>query len=888
VSAPGDGGDGDSRLGRLCRAGRAHPTAVKITAALMWGALVAAAAVHLPKLSFDNDTWLPAANPLRAELESFRAEFEPHEALLVAVELPVDFFAPEMTRAVRELEAALAALPAVRHVLSPVSATTIIKRGDALEITAFGDALDKGLLDAESYRARFDLSPYAGKLLSPAHRVVALRVGVDRAGAEARARAVAAIEATVRRHVAAIDAVAHLAGEAALKDELNRATRAQLPRLLALAALALAVFLRLACGGWRRAALVFTAAGAAVAAGLGLTAALGLPVNAVLLALPVMLAVIAVADALHILARWDGLGGDGGPSRHPRSLLSGGGGGDGHGHGDGDSDGDTGDARHSHSDSDGATTARLTVTIGQTWLPCLAASVTSAVGFGAFALSELVPLRHFGWASAAAILYAYPLIVGALWGGLWLLPGLRRAPVGRFPWGRLVAAVYQLSTARAGRITLAALVVAALLGGGLIHLRTETNFLSVFFAEDSRVRRAFDLVDARLGGSGRVEVVLRGDAGDFATVDALAQVRRIAGRAVAIGTVNHVDSYLLPVALTHEAFVGDIPPRHPRSLLSGGDGESGDGEGDGEGDHGESGDGEVDGDGDGHGEGDHGESGDGEVATTATLPTTDAALAQELLFLSLSRSASRRDVLSPYLNFDHSGARLSLQTANLDSPQLRRTIAAATTAAGDFTVTDTATNTATNTVTDIGTVTNATTVTDIGTVTNPTVTITGFGVFIHHLGRLVLRTQAFSLALTLTVIGALLLVQFGWRAGLCGFTVNLLPLIATAGLVAWLGHPFDFAAILIAGVTLGLSVDDTIHFLHHYRRGGDKNIARALHRTARPIVITSALFCCGLAVVGASDLVVLRKFAAFTTFGITAALLATLVVLPALLRLSEK
>jgi len=802
----------------------------------MWGALVAAAAVHLPKLAFDNDTWLPVANPLRAELESFRAEFEPHEALLVAVELPVAFFAPEMTRAVRELDAALAALPAVRHVLSPVSATTILRRGDALEITAFGDALDKGLLDAESYRARFDSSPYAGKLLSPAHRVVALRVGVDRAGAESRARAVAAIEATVRRHVAAIEGVAHLAGEAALKDELNRATRAQLPRLLALAALALAVFLRLACGDWRRAALVFTAAAAAVGACLGLTAALGLPVNAVLLALPVMLAVIAVADALHILARWDGLGGDGG-----------------------DGDG-------AHGDSDSAATARLTVTIGQTWLPCLAASVTSAVGFGAFALSELVPLRHFGWASAAAILYAYPLIVGALWGGLWLLPGLRRAPVGRFPWGRLAAAVYQLSTARAGRITLAALVVAALLGGGLAHLRTETNFLSVFFAEDSRVRRAFDLVDARLGGSGRVEVVLRGDAGDFATVDALAQVGRIAGRAAAIGTVNHVDSYLLPVALAHEAFVGD---------------------------------------GDGHGEVDHGESGDGESTTTATLPTTDAALAQELLFLSLSRSASRRDVLSPYLNFDHSGARLSLQTANLDSPALRRTIADATTAAGDFTVTDAT------------------------TVTNPTVTITGFGVFIHHLGRLVLRTQALSLALTLTVIGALLVMQFGWRAGLCGFTVNLLPLIATAGLVAWLGHPFDFAAILIAGVTLGLSVDDTIHFLHHYRRGGhpprhprvllsgggdggdgdvgdggthprhprsllsgggdgdkNKNIARALHRTARPIVITSALFCCGLAVVAASDLVVLRKFAAFTAFGITAALLATLVVLPALLRLA--
>jgi len=763
------------RLERFFRTGRG----ARIVAVLIWCALAAAAAAHLPRLSFDNDTWLPAAHPLRAELESFRAAFEPDEALLVAVELPADFFTRGMTQSIRQLDAAIAALPAVRHVLSPATATTIIDRGDALEIISFGDALDKGFLDADSFRQRFDRSPYAGKLLSADHRVAALRVAIERGGAEARAMAVAAVVDTVRRHVETHDgAAAHFAGEAALKDELNRATRAQLPRLLALAALALAVFLRLACGNWRRAALVFTAAGAAVAACLGWLAARGWPMNAVLLALPVMVAVIAVADALHILARWDGLGG--------------------------------GEADDGHSDSDDA--SRLAATVRQTWLPCLGASVTSAVGFGAFAVSELIPLRHFGLASAAAILYAYPLIVGAVWGGLWLAPGLRRSPRPRIAWKRLAAAAYQPSTAHAGRVALAALLIAALLGGGLITLRTETNFLTVFFAEDSRVRRAFDVVDAGLGGSGRVEVTLHGGAAAFASAAALVQVNRLATRATAIDGVNHVDSYLLPVAMAHAAFVG----------------------------------------------------GGGNNDETA-LPATDAALAQELLFLSLSRGEARRDVLSPYLDFDHSSARLSLQTVNLDSAALQQTLAATAAAAADFKPAA------------------------VGATATESVTITGLNVFIHHLGRLVLRTQAFSIALTLAIIGALLLAQFGWRAGLCGFTVNLLPLAATAGLVAWLGHPFDFAAILIAGVTLGLSVDDTIHFLHHYRRGGDAGhghaAARALNRTARPIVITSALFCCGLAVVAASDLVVLRKFAAFTAFGITAALLATLVVLPALLKL---
>ncbi|MCY4245125.1 MAG: hypothetical protein OXE47_07365, partial [Gammaproteobacteria bacterium] len=418
----------------------------------------------------------------------------------------------------------------------------------------------------------------------------------------------------------------------------------------------------------------------------------------------------------------------------------------------------------------------------------MGASVTSAVGFGAFAVSELIPLRHFGLASAAAILYTYPLIVGALWGGLWLAPSLRAAPRPRFAWAKLAAAAQQLTAAHAGRVAVAALLGTALLGGGLAHLRTETNFLTVFFADDSRVRRAFDLVDAQLGGSGRVEVAMRGGADAFATAAALAQVKRAANRAAAVDTVNHVDSYLLPVAMAHAAFA------EPR----GGDGRGGESDGDG--------------DGDGDSNSDIGDAGAGD---DAALPVTDAEVAQELLFLSLSRGETRRDVLSPYLNFDHSAARLSLQTPNLDSAALQRTLdaaaAAVDSAVAAATGPTTVTNTGPATVTDAGPDSADTgPATDTSPATsNATVTLTGLNVFIHHLGQLVLRTQAFSILLTLAAIGALLLMQFGARAGLCGLAANLLPLAATAGLVAWLGHPYDFAAILIAGVTLGLSVDDT-------------------------------------------------------------------------------
>ena len=728
--------------------------------ALLWLALAGAATSQLHRLGFDNDTWLPPDNPRKIALDTFRAEFEPDEAFLLVVELQEDFFREEQTQKIRELEGVLDALPETVSVLSPLSATTIIDTGETLEIGSFDEAMEKGFLaDAGAFREKFLASPYAGRLLSADQRKVLLRVAIERIDAVARGISVAAVIAAAR---AEADKKGweniHFAGESALKDELNRATREQLPYLLALAGIMLVIFLRLACGNWRRAAVIFAAAVAAVSSCLGLMAAFGWPMNAVLLVLPVMVSVIAVADGLHILATWDAL-----------------------------------EAPHLHDPQ-----TRIKKTIAQTWLPCLGATLTSAAGFGAFSVSELTPLQHFGFASALTILYAYPLITGAVWGSLWIFPGMERKPPSRLPWEKLAGAFERAAGTRPRRIVFAGLCFAALLGGGLSLLRTETNFLAVFFSPQSEVRRAFDLVDADLGGSNRVEVIRRGAPEQFAEHAAMRDVESLAARLREIDTVHYVDSYLLPVGMADTAFGG------------------------------------------------------------SGLPESDGQLSQELLFLSLSRSETERGVLAPYLDFNESGARLSLQTANLLSPELERTIAeteAHVAAAPD------------------------------NSSTALTTTITGFGVFIHNLGEHVLNTQASSLALTFLIIATLLFAQFGWRAGFAGLLANMLPLAATAGLVAWLRYPYDFAAILIAGVTLSLSVDDTIHFLHHYRRGNGAadSRRRALGRTARPIAVTTVLFCCGLGVVAFSDLVVLRRFALFASFGIACALASALLFLPAFL-----
>ena len=236
------------------------------------------------------------------------------------------------------------------------------------------------------------------------------------------------------------------------------------------------------------------------------------------------------------------------------------------------------------------------------------------------------------------------------------------------------------------------------------------------------------------------------------------------------------------------------------------------------------------------------------------MPQTSEELAQELFFLELSRGEREQDLLSPYLNFTAASARLEAQTPNLLSSQLESLLDAVAASAG-------------HAFPDLE------------------VQMTGTGHYVHRLNAYVIATQVQSFLLTLGVLAAVFIALFGVRLGLAGFVSNLFPVLVATGMLCLLHVPFDFATVLVAGVTLGLSVDDSIHFLHHFKRerqaaGTEGGMALSLSLVARPIVLTSLLFCAGIAVFLSSSLVVLVKFALFTIAGLLAAMTSALLLLP--------
>ena len=75
-----------------------------------------------------------------------------------------------------------------------------------------------------------------------------------------------------------------------------------------------------------------------------------------------------------------------------------------------------------------------------------------------------------------------------------------------------------------------------------------------------------------------------------------------------------------------------------------------------------------------------------------------------------------------------------------------------------------------------------------------------------------------SFGVAFLVITALMIVLLGgFKLGLIAMVPNLMPVVVIMGIMHVSGIPIDMNNILIASISMGLAVDDTIHLLHHFR-----------------------------------------------------------------------
>ena len=118
---------------------------------------------------------------------------------------------------------------------------------------------------------------------------------------------------------------------------------------------------------------------------------------------------------------------------------------------------------------------------------------------------------------------------------------------------------------------------------------------------------------------------------------------------------------------------------------------------------------------------------------------------------------------------------------------------------------------------------------------------------------------------------------------------NLAPLFFVFALMGAAGIYLDMATVLIAGVVLGITVDDTIHIFHNYQERRKKgygavfSVVRSFEASGRAVVATSLLLVSQFMLLATSSFVPTAHFGMLTAVGLLAGQLMELLLLPALL-----
>ncbi len=173
---------------------------------------------------------------------------------------------------------------------------------------------------------------------------------------------------------------------------------------------------------------------------------------------------------------------------------------------------------------------------------------------------------------------------------------------------------------------------------------------------------------------------------------------------------------------------------------------------------------------------------------------------------------------------------------------------------------------------------------------NVTIRVSGIVEVISATMTAVLETMLRSYATALAIIVPLMILLIGnVRVGLIAMIPNLTPVLLTLGIMGWLDIPLDAFTLLVGSVALGLAVDDTIHFMHNFRRyfeqSGDVEgaVRRTLETTGQALFFTSIVLALGFAIYTQAYLTNLFFFGLLTSLTIIFAFVADIVLAPALL-----
>jgi len=135
----------------------------------------------------------------------------------------------------------------------------------------------------------------------------------------------------------------------------------------------------------------------------------------------------------------------------------------------------------------------------------------------------------------------------------------------------------------------------------------------------------------------------------------------------------------------------------------------------------------------------------------------------------------------------------------------------------------------------------------------------------------------------------MMLILGSVRIGLVSMIPNLAPIIVGLLLMYIMDLPLDMFTLLIGSIAIGLAVDNTIHFIHNFKRyyleskDSAKAIENTFFTTGKAMVITTLVLSLGFFAYLSANMISVQNFGLLTGSVISFALLSDLLLAPALM-----
>ena len=186
---------------------------------------------------------------------------------------------------------------------------------------------------------------------------------------------------------------------------------------------------------------------------------------------------------------------------------------------------------------------------------------------------------------------------------------------------------------------------------------------------------------------------------------------------------------------------------------------------------------------------------------------------------------------------------------------------------------------------------------DMNEIVHAAVDDSGADYLVTGMVPLFLRTQeavleslikSFGLAFGVIALIMMFLLR-SFTSGLLAMIPNLFPVGVVFGIFSWMQIPVDIGTMITASVALGIAVDGTLHLLTWYQDGIRRGVSQhdsvvlALQHCGPAMWQTSASIALGIVMVSGADLLLISRFGLLMAGLVAMALVADVVLLPALL-----